>query len=142
MLLPVRATGSRSFEFRRQPDQLWALLADVGKLPTWNPQFASVEVITPTTWRAQLRNEKTPVVFHTVESVRPSRIVYRIANPDDTGFGGRLIFEISASAQGSRVLITNESEVYSPFQRFLRHIVLGPESFINETLRALRRLLR
>ena len=129
-------------EIRRPPEQVWAVLADVGKLPVWNPQFASVDVITPTMWRAQLRHQETPVVFHTLESVKPSRLVHRVANPDDTGFGGRLIFEVSASPAGSRVLMINESEVYNPFQRFLRHIVLGPESLINATLPALRRHLR
>ena len=141
MLLQVRATGSQSVEIQRQPDQVWAVLADVGKLPAWNPQFASVDVITPTMWRAQLLHQPTPVVFQTVESVKPHRLVHRVANPDDTGFGGRLVFEVSPSTAGSRVVMINESEVYNPFQRFLRHIVLGPESLINETLRALRRHL-
>ena len=131
-------SGSRSTTLRQPPEEVWRTLADTSRYPSWNSQFVSVDVLTPVMWRAKLLNQDAAVVFQTVESVRPRRLAYRIINSQDVGFGGSIVFDISPAPEGSRVLMINNSEVYNPFQRFLRHVVLRPESFSTATLVALR----
>ena len=131
-------SGSRSTTLRQTPEEVWQILADTSRYPSWNSQFVSVDVLTPVMWRAKMLNHDAAVVFQTVESVRSRRLAHRIINSQDVGFGGSIVFDISPAQEGSRVLMINNSEVYHPFQRFLRHVVLRPESFSTATLVALR----
>ena len=58
------------------------------------------------------------------ESEPPTRLVTTILS-EGLPFGGRWVFEIQATATGSRVTITEEGEVYSAIFRFVSRYIVG-----------------
>jgi hypothetical protein len=101
--LPVNHEASRSAEFTKAPDVIFALIADPATYGSW---WDGAEV-------------KTAVV----ESVPPSRLVTKIVG--ETAFGGTWTFEIVPTPSGTRLTITERGEVYNVFFRTLSRFVFG-----------------
>ncbi len=101
--LPVGHEASRSAEFNKPPDALWALIADPNSYSGW---WKGAEV-------------KTVVV----ESVPPKKLVTKIV--DETQFGGTWTWEITPAPNGSRLTITERGEIYNVVFRTLAKYVFG-----------------
>jgi hypothetical protein len=101
--LPVNHEASRSAEFSKPPDAVWALIAEPATYQSW--------------WRGA--DVKTIVV----ESTPPSKLVTKIV--DETQFGGTWTFEISPTPSGSRLTITERGEIYNVVFRTLAKFVIG-----------------
>ena len=118
-LLPVDHVASRSAEFNQPPEAVWSLIADPGRYQEWWPGA----------------DVKTAVV----ESIPPSRLVTRIV--DETQFGGTWTFEISPTASGSRLTITERGEIYNVIFRALAKYVFGYTSTMDGFLEAAKQKL-
>jgi hypothetical protein len=103
-LLPVNHEASRSAEFGKPPDAVFALLSDLKNYPSWWPE-GTVKVVV-------------------VENVPPVRFVTRIDEPDEP-FGGTWTIEIAPTPSGSRVTVTERGEIYNPIFRALARFVFG-----------------
>ena len=114
--LPVAHVASRSAEFNKSPDIVWALIADPNSYRGW---WQGAEV-------------KTAIV----ESVPPSRLVTKIV--DETQFGGTWTFEIVPIPSGSRLTITERGEIYNLVFRTLAKYVFGYTGTIDSFLEAAR----
>ena len=101
--LPVKHEASRSAEFNKPPEAVWALIADPNTYSGW--------------WQGA--DVKTAVV----ESVPPSKLVTKIV--DETQFGGTWTFEIVQTPSGSRLTITERGEIYNVVFRALSKFVLA-----------------
>jgi uncharacterized protein YndB with AHSA1/START domain len=117
--LPVKHEASRSAEFSRSPEAVWALIADPNTYSGW---WSGAEV-------------KTEVV----ESSSPSRLVTKIVG--ETAFGGTWTFEILPAANGSRLTITERGEVYNVIFRTLSRFVFGHTATIDSFLSAAQKRL-
>jgi hypothetical protein len=118
-LLPVGHEASRSAEFSKPPDIVYALVSDLKNYSAWWPD-----------------NETTVEV---VEAVPPSRFVTKIVGESD--FGGTWTMEIVPTPAGSRLTITERGEVYNPIFRTLAHFVFGYTSTMESCLKAAQRKL-
>jgi len=117
--LPVNHEASRSAEFNKPPDAIWALIADPNSYHGW--------------WQgAQV---KTAVV----ESVAPSKLVTKIV--DETQFGGTWTFEIAPTPSGSRLTITERGEIYNLVFRTLAKYAIGYTGTMESFLEAARKKL-
>jgi len=140
LLLPTEHVVSMTATYRRSPEAIWNLLADVERYPTWRSGLDRVEILPERgmnmTWREIGRFGA--VTMEQVESVACRRLVVRIA---DTGlaFGGRWIYRIEPSDEGGRLTITEEGEVYNPVFRFLSRFVFGHTTTIRDCLISLGR---
>jgi hypothetical protein len=78
------------------------------------------------------------LTMEVVESNPPQRMVTRI---DDKGlpFGGVWIFEVSPTADGSFLNITERGEVYNPVFRFVSRFILGYTSTLDTYLKSVAR---
>ena len=101
--LPVNHEASRSAEFSKPPDAVWALIAD------------------PTTYQSWWSGAGVKTIV--VESTPPSKLVTKIV--DETQFGGTWTFEISPTPAGSRLTITERGEIYNVIFRTLAKFVIG-----------------
>jgi hypothetical protein len=117
--LPVNHEASRSAEFRRPPDDVWALIADPNTYSGW---WSGADV-------------KTEVV----ESAPPSRLVTKIVG--ETAFGGTWTLEIVPIPSGSRLTITERGEIYNVIFRTLSRFVFGYTGTIDSFLGAARKRL-
>jgi hypothetical protein len=80
------------------------------------------------------------VKTETVESVPPRRLVRRIVG--ETSFGGTWTSELDGTPDGgTRLVITENGEVYNSFFRFVSRYIVGHQRTIDSFLAALRRHL-
>jgi hypothetical protein len=118
--LPVAHAVSRSAEFPKPPEEVYALISDLKNYPAWWPEHeVNVEV---------------------VEAVPPTKFVTRIAG--ETAFGGTWTMDIAPTPSGSRLTITERGEVYNPIFRTLSRFVFGHATTIESCLAAAARKLR
>jgi len=117
--LPVAHESSRSAEFNRPPEAVFALIADPNGYSGW--------------WKDA--DVKTAIV----ESVPPSKLVTKIV--DETQFGGTWTFEIVPTASGSRLTITERGEIYNPIFRALARHVFGYAGTMEACLQAAQKKL-
>ena len=117
--LPVDHQASRSAEFTKPPEAVWALIADPKTYGEW---WSGADV-------------KTEVV----ESFPPSRLVTKIVG--ETAFGGTWTFETAPTSTGSRLTITERGEVYNVIFRTLSRFVFGYTGTMDSCLSALSKKL-
>lgn len=117
--LPVNHEASRSAEFNKPPEIVFALIADPGSYRGW--------------WQGA--DVKTAVV----ENLPPSRLVTKIV--DETQFGGTWTFEVAPTPSGSRLTITERGEIYNVVFRALARYVIGYTGTMDSFLEAAKKKL-
>jgi hypothetical protein len=117
--LPVGHVASRSATFVVSPEAVWDVIND--------PAFMRSRGV-------------GDVKTETVESVPRRRLVRRIVG--ETSFGGTWTSELdSAPGGGTRLVITENGEIYNAFFRFVSRYILGHHRTIDSYLASLRRYL-
>jgi hypothetical protein len=117
--LPVGHVASRSATFAVPPERVWQVIND--------PAFMRTRGV-------------GDVKTQTVESVPPRRLVRRIVGESD--FGGTWTSELSGEpGGGTRLVITEDGEIYNAFFRFVSRYIVGQHRTIDSFLAALRRHL-
>ena len=117
--MPAAHEASRSAEFTKSPEMVYALISDLKNYSSWWPDNdVNVEV---------------------VEAVPPSRFVTRIVG--ESAFGGTWTWDIEKTAAGSRATITERGEIYNPMFRALARFVFGYTSSMESCLAAAQRKL-
>lgn len=137
--LPQSHRASRTARLRQPPKAVWPVIADYAAAPSWRTDLQRVERLPDQNghevWREiDKRGEGMPL--ETLESVPPSRLVRKIADPS-LPFGGTWTIEIVPAAGGSAVTITEDGEVYNPIFRFVSRFLIGHTRTIDHYLRAL-----
>ena len=117
--LPVAHEASRSAEFNKPPDVVFALIADPNGYTGW--------------W------EGADVKTEVVERAPPTKVVTKIVG--ETQFGGTWTFEITPTSSGSRMTITERGEIYNVVFRALAKYVFGYTSTMDACLAAAQKKL-
>lgn len=112
--LPVAHEASRSAEFNKPPDIVFALVADPNGYKGW--------------W------DGADVKTEVVERVPPSKLVTKIVR--ETQFGGTWTFDITPTPVGSRLTITERGEIYNLVFRALARYVIGYTGTLDSCLAA------
>ena len=117
--LPVSHVASRTVTLAATPQRVWDVIND--------PAFMRSRGV-------------GDVKTETVESVPPRRLVRRIVG--ETSFGGTWTSELSGEpGGGTRLVITENGEIYNAFFRFVSRYIVGHHRTIVSFLAALRRHL-
>ena len=117
--LPVGHVASRSATLAATPQRIWDVIND--------PAFMRSRGV-------------GDVKTETVESVPPRRLVRRIVG--ETAFGGTWTSELDDEpGGGTRLVITENGEIYNSFFRFVSRYIVGHHRTIDSFLAALRRHL-
>ncbi len=137
--LPKSQFGTRTLILKQPPEAVWQVLTDYPRKPSWQPDVKRFERLADRNghevWM-EVHKSGARVVFETIESHPPRRLVWRV--PGDYGpFRGLLVVEITPIEGGCRVTFTQEGEVPNPFYRFLVRFLLPLEGFLEADLKAL-----
>ena len=132
--LPVKHVASRAISLRQKPDAIFELIANF-KDASWRPNVKQVEVLAPTGGKPRFREVTSDgsITYEVAQSTSPSRLATVIADKT-LPFGGAWIYEITPTADGCRLNITERGEVYSPVFRFVSRFFLGYQSSLNTYL--------
>ena len=131
--LPVKHRASRQATYPiTSPESLYAAITSVEAFPTWRSKVTSVErVASPTGARSYRETGGDGAILYVVEEEIPSRrFVTRIADPS-LPFGGTWTFELSPSASGTTLRITEDGEVYNSVYRFMSAYVFTHHATID-----------
>ena len=139
--LPINHVATREASLAAPPERVFSVLRDVEKFPTWRSDVKSVEVLATAPalrWRERGDNDIT-FEMETVQG--PTKIVTRIVDKT-LPFGGSWTYELSPEGGGTRLVITENGEVYNPLFRFMSRFVFGHTGTIEKYLDDLGRHLR
>ncbi len=112
-MLPRDHVASRTLTTRRAPQDVWALVSD--------PAFAKDAT-------------GQDVRVETVESIPPTKLVTRIADPNQP-FGGTWRFVIAPTGGGSTLTITEDGWVSNVIFRFVSRFIIGHHATMDTYLR-------
>jgi len=108
------------------PEILWRTLTDIDAFPVWRKDLKRVQRLVDRdgkpAWVEEGSNGRMTFVFEHMDA--PRVLVSRIADPG-LPFGGTWTSEVTPVAEGSRLKITEEGEIYNPLFRFTAHYVFG-----------------
>jgi uncharacterized protein YndB with AHSA1/START domain len=137
-LLPKEHVATRQGRYRQPPEALWKAITDVDAMPSWREGLKSVKHL-PDKNGLPAHLEITnmgEILMETVEMTPPRKLVNRIADPK-LPFGGTWTFEITPTAEGSTLHITENGFVTNPVFRVLSRFVFGYTGTIESYLKSL-----
>ncbi|MEQ9401056.1 MAG: SRPBCC family protein [Longimicrobiales bacterium] len=121
-------------------DSVWAVVTAPSGFPSWRSGVSSVEVLPPEMGRPRWRESGSDGTL-TLEATAwspPTRFVTRIAD-EGLPFGGTWVYELAPVGVGTRVTLTENGQIYSPFYRFVAQFFLGYEATMRTYLDDLHR---
>jgi uncharacterized protein YndB with AHSA1/START domain len=124
--LPKQHVAARVIALRQKPADVFALISNFKDGPAWRAGLRQVELLPDRDGHTRFResSKNGSITMEVVEWNPPERLVTRI-DDKNLPFGGIWIFEVSPSAEGSRLNITERGEVYNPVFRFVSRFILG-----------------
>jgi hypothetical protein len=132
-LLPVKHQAIRRAKYNQPMLSLWSALdgpqdwrgVTVETLPDRNGHRM---------WRETA--DRNVITYELIENTAPVKRVTRIAD-QKLPFGGTWTYQLSPTAAGTELRITEDGEVYNPIFRFVSRYIMGHTATIDKTLRAL-----
>ncbi|MEW5917537.1 MAG: SRPBCC family protein [Gemmatimonadota bacterium] len=136
VLLPQNHVATSTRTFAQAPERVFEVISDVRRYVEWRPGVREVTVLSeqPLRWREDGTNGK--VEFEVAERVAPQRLRVVIVSKD-LAFGGNWEYVVEPTANGSRLTLTENGEVYNPIFRFMARFVFGYEKTMQDYLAAL-----
>jgi len=140
--LPVKHTASRERVYPVPANKVFAVITTPAEFPAWRSGVKRVEPLPDDAGRRSFREVSGDgtITYVVDESVPDRRLVTRIADKS-LPFGGRWIYELTPTAGGTQLRITEEGEVYNPVFRFLSRFVFGHHRSIETYLSDLNKRL-
>jgi uncharacterized protein YndB with AHSA1/START domain len=164
-MLPQNHVATRMVRVRQTPEQVFAIISDVEKVPTWRADVTRVEILPSDNGHMMFREHGSDAVTYRVEtSEPPRRRVVRIADAN-LPYGGTWTYEVTPAAPAvtaspvtpaapansaradadaaplTQITITERGEVYNPIFRFMSRFVFSHHATIDAYLTALGKKL-
>jgi uncharacterized protein YndB with AHSA1/START domain len=146
MMLPQDHVAARMVRVRQTPEQVFAIISDVEKVPTWRADVTRVEILPIENGHMMFREHGSDAVTYRVEaSEPPRRRVVRIADAN-LPYGGTWTYDLmpvapaaeaGASADAApltQITITERGDVYNPIFRFMSRFVFSHHATIDAYL--------
>ena len=130
--LPKEHVARRSASLRASQNDVFRLIAGPS---TWRGFRYEPLSENPLKWRETDTSGDT-ITYERVETLAPTRIVNRIADPK-LPFGGSWTYEIVPNGTGTELTITENGEVYNPIFRFVSRFIMGHTATIEKYQRDL-----
>jgi uncharacterized protein YndB with AHSA1/START domain len=135
-LLPAHTTVTRTVTLKESPEQVFAVLADVRKMPEWNRHMKKVEILAPIDGKEATKQTFEGAMTMTIvteESAPPNHLVRAMRDMNGSPFVGSWTYKISATPDGSDVALTENAEFNNPIFRLMVRI-FGPTKYIDDHL--------
>ena len=141
LLLPREHRASSRVELRQPVDSVWAVIRDMGQVPTfWTELKTSAripDIKGHEAWAQTMKNNFT-LNLEIAEDKPPSRLVTRIDAPAGAPFGGVWIYQLEPLASGCRVTVTEDGWIANLIFRVVSKI-MGYHGTLDGYLKALGR---
>jgi hypothetical protein len=137
-LLPRDHVASRIGTYEVPADKVWAAITDVDAMPTWRIGLKSVTLL-PERNGLPAHIEDTAagkLKIETQSMEPPKKLVNRIGG-DNLPFGGTWTFDVTPTASGSTLRITENGYVTNPIFRFVGRFFIGYTSEMEKYLTGL-----
>ena len=132
--LPVKHRVHVTAAITAPPDQVYALITNVGAFPTWRTGVRSVEVLPSSDarprWREISKNGTIPFV---AESANPPTTLVTRIDSKSMPFGGTWTYDVQPDSDGrSKLQITEDGEIYNPIFRVVSRFFIGYEGTLRQ----------
>ncbi len=138
LLTPEDHQASRLIRTKQSPQAIWDVINDHANEPRWRDDVSSVTSVGERNgkpvWQENYKDGNT-LQLATTESKPPTRIVREIA--EEGPFSGRWEIDITPTAEGSDVRITEIGKVSNPIFRFVSKYVIGHTTQMEKYLTSL-----
>lgn len=141
-MLPKGHHASRTVTLAATPDEVFAVISDVGRYADWRSDVTLVELLPDEGHGLRFREHggNGPIVFRVDYTDPPRTFRVRIDDPDQP-FGGTWTYALVPAGTGTSLTITEDGEVYNPIFRFLSRFVFSQTGTLEASLAALQRRL-
>lgn len=134
---PVKHTASISEELKLPDHKLYKLLTNVKNYPKWRTELKEVKVISESEWVEVSKFGE--MGFNFTELVENKRVVGTIKPDKNMQFGGSWTYELEATGdKTTKLTITENGEVYSPFFRFVSKYIMGHKGTMKRFMQNLK----
>jgi hypothetical protein len=132
--LPHEHTAAASAEIAAPQAQIWQLLEDVNKQPTWRTGLLAIEPMQPQNghicWTEVQKHMRMPLC-EDITTAQSTRVV-RIADPS-LPFGGTWTYELQPiGANATRLTITEKGTTGPALFRFIGHYIYHEDTMIKQ----------
>jgi uncharacterized protein YndB with AHSA1/START domain len=133
--IPAHQTRTRTTTLKQTPDAIFALLTDLPNFPKWNHNMEKIEMLPPIDGKDATRQTfkgNMAMTIITSESTPPKHLVRSMG--DNSGpFEGSWTYEITPTADGAQVVLTEQSTMNNTFFRLMAKL-FGPTKYMDEHL--------
>ena len=138
--LPIGHVAMRSILVHKPSEDVYKLVRDVGKTPTWRSDVKSVDLLGEPNGKLNDREHgnQGDVTYELIDDVPGQRMVTRIVD-QDLGYSGTWTTVFTREGDGTRVRITENGEVSNVMFRFMSRYIFGHTSTIDTYLTSLAR---
>jgi uncharacterized protein YndB with AHSA1/START domain len=142
LALPKGHRATRTVHLTASPAAVFAAIAEVEKYAEWRSDVARVERLPDDQGRVVFREhgKHGPITFRIDESIPPTRMLTRIADPG-LPFGGTWTYDLKPADSGTDLTITEDGEVRNPIFRFMSRFFFSQTATIEAYQAALQRRL-
>jgi hypothetical protein len=138
LFLPREHVATSRIALGQPPDTVWTVVRDLGGTPrVWSGLTASERLPDRggrEAWRQVMGSDA--FVIEVVEDVPPRRLVTEIAAEPGAAFGGRWIYEVTPTPDGSVVTVTEDGWIANPLFRLVSRVT-GHHDTLDAYLQAL-----
>jgi uncharacterized protein YndB with AHSA1/START domain len=138
-MLPRGHVVSRTLLLKQTPEAVWQVITDYEAIPSWHADIKSVVRMPDRNGRGVVKESFGGMEVTLEDEVvePPRRLVRRIVD-DSLPFGGRWTHEITPTAEGCALKITEDGFVNNPLFRLISRL-MGQSGSINGVLTSLAR---
>lgn len=114
-------------EYAAPPERVYEEIANPQEYPRWRSGVQKVEMLPDAEDRLRRFKEYAlgDEVSYVIEEEVPAQRFVTTIEGQGLPYGGSWIFELSPSARGTQLRITEEGKVYNPFFRFVSRFIMG-----------------
>jgi uncharacterized protein YndB with AHSA1/START domain len=133
--IPAHQTHTRSINLKQTPEAVFGLLTDLPNFPKWNRNMEKIEILPPVDGKEATRQTfkgNMVMTIITSESTPPKHLVRSMG--DSSGpFEGSWIYDITPTANGSQVTLTEQNTVNSVLFRLMLKL-FSPTQYMDQHL--------
>jgi hypothetical protein len=127
--MPVKHKAMYSVRVNAQPAEVWKAITDYHGYSTWRKGLKNVVVTDEKHW-TETSGDGT--IHFEGEMVKPNEVfISRITNKN-LPFGGAWYYELVPEGNETKLIITEEGEVYNPVFRVMSKYVFGHETTLRK----------
>lgn len=133
--LPAAHKLTRTINLKQTPDAVFALLADIQKMPEWNSHMEKIELLAPIDGKEATKQTFKGGMTMTIITAESSSPTHLVREMSDVGgpMVGSWTYEISAAPDGSQIALTEQATFQNPFFRLMVKI-FGPTKYMDQHL--------